>query len=73
MKKITIFLVKAYQITISPLIGSNCRFQPTCSQYMIEAIDNHGVMKGLSLGIKRISKCHPFGSSGYDPVPKEKK
>ena len=73
MKKITIFLVKAYQITISPLIGSNCRFQPTCSQYMIEAIDNHGVMKGLSLGIKRICKCHPFGSSGYDPVPKEKK
>ena len=73
MKKITIFLVKAYQITISPLIGSNCRFQPTCSQYMIEAIDNHGVMKGRSLGIKRISKCHPFGSSGYDPVPKEKK
>ena len=73
MKKITIFLVKAYQITISPLIGSNCRFQPTCSQYMIEAIDNHGVMKGLRLGIKRISKCHPFGSSGYDPVPKGKK
>ena len=73
MKKITIFLVKAYQITISPLIGSNCRFQPTCSQYMIDAIDNHGVMKGLSLGIKRISKCHPFGSSGYDPVPKKKK
>ena len=73
MKKVIIFLVKAYQITISPLIGSNCRFQPTCSQYMIEAINNHGVMKGLSLGIKRISKCHPFGSSGYDPVPEEKK
>ncbi len=73
MKKIIIFLVKAYQITISPLIGSNCRFQPTCSQYMIEAINNYGVMKGLSLGIKRISKCHPFGASGYDPVPEEKK
>ena len=73
MKKIIIFLVKAYQITISPLVGSNCRFQPTCSQYMIEAINNYGVMKGLSLGIKRISKCHPFGTSGYDPVPEEKK
>ena len=69
MKKIIIYLIKFYQITISPLLGSNCRFQPTCSQYMIEAINLHGVLKGLSLGFKRISKCHPLGPKGYDPVP----
>ena len=69
MKKIIIYLIKFYQITLSPLLGSNCRFQPTCSQYMIEAITLHGVFKGLSLGFKRISKCHPLGSKGYDPVP----
>ena len=69
MKKIIIYLIKIYQITLSPLLGSNCRFQPTCSQYMIEAINLHGVLKGLSLGFKRISKCHPFGLKGYDPVP----
>lgn len=71
MKKITIYLIKFYQITLSPLLGSNCRFQPTCSQYMIEAINLHGVLKGLSLGFKRISKCHPLGSKGYDPVPRK--
>ena len=69
MKKIIVFLIKFYQVTLSPLLGSNCRFQPTCSQYMIEAINLHGVLKGLNLGFKRISKCHPLGSKGYDPVP----
>jgi len=69
MKKIIIYLIKIYQITLSPILGSNCRFQPTCSQYMIEAIDLHGVLKGLGLGFKRISKCHPLGAKGYDPVP----
>ena len=69
MKKIIVYLIKFYQITLSPLLGPNCRFQPTCSQYMIEAINHHGVLKGLSLGFKRISKCHPFGAKGYDPVP----
>ena len=71
MKKIIIYLIKFYQITLSPLLGSNCRFQPSCSQYMIEAINLHGVLKGLSLGFKRISKCHPLGSKGYDPVPRK--
>mgnify|MGYP005731755643 FL=1 len=71
MKKIIIYLIKFYQITLSPLLGSNCRFQPTCSQYMIEAIDLHGVLEGLSLGFKRVSKCHPLGSKGYDPVPRK--
>ena len=71
MKKIIIFIIKAYQITLSPFLGSNCRFQPTCSQYMIEAINQHGVLKGLRLGLRRISKCHPLGSKGYDPVPEK--
>ena len=73
MKKTIIFLIKFYQIALSPLLGSNCRFQPTCSQYMIEAINLHGVLKGLSLGFKRISKCHPLGPKGYDPVPRKEK
>tara|TARA_Y100000992_G_scaffold126580_1_gene83082 strand:+ start:362 stop:583 length:222 start_codon:yes stop_codon:yes gene_type:complete len=71
MKKIIIFLIKVYQITLSPLLGSNCRFHPTCSQYMIEAINRYGVFKGLNLGLRRISKCHPLGSKGYDPVPEK--
>jgi putative membrane protein insertion efficiency factor len=69
MKNILILLVKAYQLTISPLLGSNCRFYPSCSHYMIEAIEKKGAIKGLYLGIKRLSKCHPWGSSGIDPVP----
>ena len=69
MKKTVIFLIKIYQVTISPLLGSNCRFQPTCSQYTIEAITKHGVYSGTILGIKRISKCHPWGKRGFDPVP----
>ena len=71
MKKIIIYLIKFYQITLSPLLGSNCRFQPTCSQYMIEAINHYGVLRGLKLGLKRVSKCHPLGSKGYDPVPEK--
>ena len=73
MTRIIIFLIKTYQVTFSPILGTNCRFQPTCSQYMIEAITQHGIIKGLNLGIKRISKCHPLGPKGYDPVPEKKK
>ena len=61
--------IKLYQILLSPLIGPSCRFTPTCSNYAIEAINKHGPFKGLWLGIKRISKCHPWGDSGHDPVP----
>lgn len=62
-------LIKVYQYGISPLLGPKCRFTPTCSQYTIEAIQKHGIFKGIWLGIKRISKCHPGGGSGFDPVP----
>ena len=61
--------IKLYQILLSPLIGPSCRFIPTCSNYAIEAINKHGPFKGLWLAIKRISKCHPWGDSGHDPVP----
>jgi len=64
-----IALIKIYQWIISPLIGPKCRFTPTCSHYDIEALKKHGVFKGLWLTVKRISRCHPWGGHGYDPVP----
>ena len=64
-----IFIIKVYQKFISPVLLPSCRFSPTCSQYSIEAINKHGFLKGLWLSLKRILKCHPFGGSGYDPVP----
>ena len=68
MKKIMILLIRGYQIFLSPLLGSNCRFTPTCSQYAIEAIRKYGVLKGGWMSIKRICKCHPWHPGGYDPV-----
>ncbi|HCU58780.1 MAG TPA: membrane protein insertion efficiency factor YidD [Alphaproteobacteria bacterium] len=69
MKWLLIKLVRIYQKFLSPLCGGCCRYRPTCSEYMIEALKKHGVIKGLYLGIKRILRCHPWGGSGYDPVP----
>ena len=66
---ILVIPIKLYQILISPLIGPNCRYHPTCSQYSIEAINKHGPFKGTWFAIKRISSCHPWGGSGHDPVP----
>lgn len=64
-----ILLIKIYQLIISPWIGPKCRYTPTCSHYAIEALKKHGALKGLWLTIKRIGRCHPWGGSGYDPVP----
>lgn len=64
-----IWLVKFYRFAISPWLGGNCRFQPTCSEYAIEALRTHGVLRGGWLAARRISRCHPWGGSGYDPVP----
>ena len=62
-------LARLYQVAISPWLGTNCRFQPTCSQYTIEALQRHGLFRGGWLALRRIGRCHPWGSSGYDPVP----
>lgn len=64
-----LLLIRVYQIFISPLLGSNCRYTPTCSQYGIEAIKKHGPFKGLWLTLKRILSCNPWGGHGHDPVP----
>ncbi len=64
-----VFLIRGYQTLISPLLGPSCRFQPTCSNYAIEAIKLHGVIKGTWLSVKRILKCHPLHEGGKDPVP----
>ena len=67
--QVLILLVRAYQVALSPLMGGACRFEPSCSNYMIEALKVHGPVKGTLLGLWRILRCHPFGSHGYDPVP----
>lgn len=64
-----ILLVRFYRYAISPLLGANCRYQPTCSVYAEEALRRHGVLRGGWLALKRISRCNPWGGSGYDPVP----
>ncbi len=69
MKYIAIFLVKLYQLVLSPILPNACRFTPTCSQYTLEALKKYGFFKGIVLGIKRISRCRPGGGDGYDPVP----
>lgn len=71
MKIILLGLIRGYRRFISPLIPPSCRFQPTCSQYAIEAIATYGTIKGSWLAIARILKCHPFHPGGYDPVPTE--
>ncbi len=68
MRKFFILLIRFYQIAISPYLGKNCRYMPTCSQYTIEALEKYGVVKGIYLGIKRILRCHPFHEGGYDPL-----
>jgi len=69
LSAVFIVLVRGYQVLISPWLGSNCRHQPTCSAYMIEALREWGALRGGWMGAKRIAKCHPWGTSGHDPVP----
>ena len=70
IKKFLIKTIRLYQLILSPLLGSNCRFEPTCSQYFIEAVEINGVLKGSVMGIKRLLKCHPLHPGGFDPVCK---
>ena len=69
MKFLLILLIKFYQICLSPFFVSRCRYTPTCSMYTIECLEKHGVLKGIWLGIKRISNCRPGSDGGFDPIP----
>ena len=69
MSRIVLALIRFYQLAINPWLPPRCRYQPTCSQYAIEAVQKHGALKGGWLALRRIGRCHPWGSSGYDPVP----
>jgi putative membrane protein insertion efficiency factor len=67
--KLLILLIRAYQVVLSPYLGGACRFLPTCSAYAIEAVERHGALRGSILAARRLSRCHPLGRSGVDPVP----
>jgi putative membrane protein insertion efficiency factor len=64
-----IWLIRAYQLAISPMLGNRCRFFPSCSEYAMEALEKHGPLRGLWLGVRRVGRCHPWHPGGYDPVP----
>ncbi|MGR3290723.1 MAG: membrane protein insertion efficiency factor YidD [Paracoccaceae bacterium] len=69
LSHILAFPIRLYRTVFSPLVGKSCRYQPTCSAYALEALEKHGALKGTYLAVRRIGRCHPFGSNGYDPVP----
>ena len=69
MRFVLKYLIRGYQLAISPFLGPRCRFYPSCSHYAIEAIETHGSLRGTWLTIKRISRCHPWHEGGFDPVP----
>ncbi|MCB1956789.1 MAG: membrane protein insertion efficiency factor YidD [Rhodocyclaceae bacterium] len=69
MKLLLVALLKGYRYAISPMLGRNCRYHPSCSEYAIEAVQRHGALRGGWLAVKRVSRCHPFSRGGYDPVP----
>lgn len=69
MKTVVLALLRAYQYFLRPLLGANCRFYPSCSDYSREAVERHGVLKGLWLTLRRVGRCHPYHPGGFDPVP----
>lgn len=71
MRQILIGFIKVYRVVLSPFIGQHCRFTPTCSEYAVQAIDEHGSLRGSWLAIRRLSRCHPFHTGGWDPVPQK--
>ena len=73
LKTFFISLIKFYKIFLSPFLGTNCRYVPTCSDYAIQAIEQKGIIKGIYISFKRVLRCHPFGSSGYDPVSNKRR
>jgi uncharacterized protein len=69
MRWILIFLVRGYQVVLSPLLPASCRFYPSCSAYAVQALERHGALRGSWLALRRLARCHPFRPGGYDPVP----
>lgn len=69
MRRLLIILLRAYKYAISPFLGNHCRFYPSCSDYAVEALQRHGIARGVSLAARRLSRCHPWHPGGYDPVP----
>ena len=69
MKLLLLVLIRFYRYAISPLLGRRCRFYPSCSEYAAEAVEKYGALKGAKLGFKRLSRCHPWNTGGFDPVP----
>jgi len=69
VKAFLITLLRAYQYAIRPLLGANCRFYPSCSDYAKEAVERHGALKGTGLALRRVARCHPYHPGGFDPVP----
>jgi len=69
MQSLAVGLIRLYQWVLSPFLGSNCRFHPTCSNYALEALETHGLWRGLRLAIRRVGHCHPWHEGGFDPVP----
>jgi len=69
MKRLLLFLIRAYQYALRPLMGANCRFYPSCSDYAREAVERHGALKGVWLALGRVLRCHPYHPGGFDPVP----
>ena len=68
-----VLAIRAYQAVLSPMLGNNCRFAPSCSKYAVEALQTHGVLKGTVLAVWRVLRCHPFSEGGYDPVPEKRR
>lgn len=71
MKKLFLIILKGYKMVVSPMFPTSCRYTPTCSEYMYEAINDYGILNGLLFGVKRLLRCHPWHKGGYDPVPKK--
>ncbi|WP_300009784.1 membrane protein insertion efficiency factor YidD [uncultured Roseobacter sp.] len=72
MAQIMALPIRAYRLLFSPWVGHNCRYQPTCSAYALDCLEKHGAVRGGWLTLRRIGRCHPWGASGYDPVPETK-
>ena len=70
VRRLLLGAIRLYQLTLSPWLGRQCRYEPTCSAYAMEAIETYGARRGVWLAVKRIGRCHPWGGAGYDPVPR---